>query len=188
MKSKSEVDIALSQIAEEIDKIVGEFQKVQKSDGILLKDIIADRNGDVCQDNDFTKLKSYKKKKGIYAFYDGFDNLVYIGKGGTGNYKSHDLVCRIGQELRLYHKKKNSSGTLSKNIYDYIVKNTSSSNRPFLVRKNLDYYTSNKKRYKKYILKWKVRIMSFDKDMNIPINVIEAVLIRINEPKYNLDI
>lgn len=180
--------LLIEDLLKEIESYIKSFSKIEDLPAISVKSIVADEKDEIRSNNNYSSLKNYENMKGIYAIYTGNDDLAYIGKGGTGNGKDHDLADRIGQELRLYHKKTNSSGTLSINIFRYKEKNSTSKTRPFLVREDEVLYQSNSLRYKKYIMKWKIRVMSFKKTDDIPINIIEAVLIRLKKPKYNLDL
>ena len=155
----------------------------QKMLDVKIKDVVM--NGDdINEKNNLSMFEDVQGKKGIYIFYNKKGKILYIGKGGTGssNEEQHDLRDRIGQELRLYHKDKHSSGTLSKNV---IIKGNYK-RKPYKYNKDISYYDENKK-FKKFIKDWSIKIISFNKDDDIPINLIEAFLIRAYKPIYNID-
>ena len=165
MEYAEKVALECLSVTEEISLQIGKrFEK------FTISEMVLDENG-VPNNNKKNNFKSINETGdiGVYAFEDPNAVIRYIGQGGRG--RKTPLKSRISQELRLFEKTKNGNngGTLSKNIQeiDSIEFNT-----------KLEWQT--------FISTWKIRVIS-QSNWNISINVIEAFLIEVIDPRYNLN-
>ncbi|EPM4288781.1 hypothetical protein ACTJ28_004580 [Vibrio alginolyticus] len=106
---------------------------------------------------------------GIYVLESPSGELVYVGQGGRK--ESTSLNDRILQELRLYKKipNGNNGGTISKNIQsvDGIL-------------------FDSKEEWFRYLSSYRLRILHSD-NWDVSINLIEAFVMEVIKPKYNLN-